>query len=77
MTTLTLERPRMTVDAPSLFDVSADGSTLEALVSGAWEGLSAEATTACPVCGGELVARYVPGDGIESGDCRDCHSSLS
>ena len=77
MSTATLERPHMAVDTPPLFDVPGDGSTLEALVSRVWEGLSSGESTACLVCGGEVEAVFIPGDGVDAGHCHDCHASLS
>jgi hypothetical protein len=55
------------------------GATLDDLLSGAWEGLSAAASssTACPVCQGELEARWSAGAGVVGGRCRDCGSELS
>jgi hypothetical protein len=53
-------------------------ATLDDLLSGAWEGLSAAASsTACPVCCGELQPRWSAGAGIVGGRCRDCGSELS
>ena len=52
--------------------------TLDDLLSGAWEGLSAALSfTACPVCDGELVPRWSAGAGVVGGRCRDCGSELS
>jgi hypothetical protein len=54
------------------------GATLDDLLSGAWEGLSAAASpTACPVCHGELEPRWSAGAGVVGGRCRDCGSELS
>ena len=54
------------------------GATLDELVSGAWEGLTAAASsTACPVCQGELEPRWSAGAGVVGGRCRDCGSELS
>ena len=54
------------------------GATLDDLLSGAWEGLSAAASsTACPVCGGALQPRWSAGAGVVGGRCRDCGSELS
>ena len=54
------------------------GATLDELVSGAWEGLTAAASaTSCPVCQGELVPRWSAGAGVVGGRCRDCGSELS
>jgi len=52
--------------------------TLDDVLSGAWEGLSAAASfTACPVCQGELAPRWSAGAGVVGGRCRDCGSELS
>jgi hypothetical protein len=54
------------------------GATLDDLLSGAWEGLTAAASsTACPVCHGELQPRWSAGAGVVGGRCRDCGSELS
>jgi hypothetical protein len=53
-------------------------ATLDDVLSGAWEGLSAAASfTACPVCQGELAPRWSAGAGVVGGRCRDCGSELS
>ena len=53
-------------------------ATLDELLSGAWEGLSAATSDpACPVCGGELQPRWSAGAGVVGGRCRDCGSELS
>ena len=53
-------------------------ATLDDVMSGAWEGLSAAASfTACPVCLGELVPRWSAGAGVVGGRCGDCGSELS
>ncbi len=54
-----------------------DGPTLEALVTRVWEGLSAHAPVACPVCAGELRPRYGAGTGVVGGRCGGCGSELS
>ena len=54
------------------------GATLDDLLSGAWEGLTAAASsTACPVCDGELDPRWSAGAGVVGGRCRDCGGELS
>ena len=54
------------------------GATLDELLSGAWEGLTAATSSGtCPVCQGELVPRWSAGAGIVGGRCRDCGSELS
>jgi hypothetical protein len=53
-------------------------ATLDDVLSAAWEGLSAAASsTACPVCQGELAPRWSAGAGVVGGRCRDCGSELS
>jgi hypothetical protein len=53
-------------------------ATLDEVLSGAWEGLSAAASfTACPVCHGELMPRWSAGAGVVGGRCSDCGSELS
>jgi hypothetical protein len=74
MTTLLLERE--TDVRPWTED--GGGATLDDLLSGAWEGLSAAASsTACPVCQGALEPRWSAGAGVVGGRCRDCGSELS
>jgi hypothetical protein len=52
--------------------------TLDDVLSGAWEGLSAAASfTACPFCHGELAPRWSAGAGVVGGRCHDCGSELS
>jgi hypothetical protein len=54
------------------------GATLDDVLSGAWEGLTAGVpSTACPVCQGELQPRWSAGAGVVGGRCRDCGSELS
>jgi hypothetical protein len=61
-----------------LWDEDDGGATLNDLVSGAWEGLTAAvSSTACPVCAGELQPRWSAGAGVVGGRCRDCGSELS
>lgn len=54
-----------------------DGSTLEDLVLGAWEDLSSHRPAACPVCRGEMIARYGAGPATVGGRCLGCGSELS
>ena len=61
-----------------LWDDEGGAATLDDLLSGAWEGLAAAASSAaCPVCGGELQPRWSAGAGIVGGRCRDCGTELS
>jgi hypothetical protein len=61
----------------AIFDRPAEGQTLDELLVGAWEDLSAHRTVACPVC--DVVAmrpRYGAGPGAVGGRCGDCGSVL-
>ena len=61
-----------------LWNEDGGGATLDDLVSGAWEGLAAAASsTACPVCTGTLEPRWSAGAGVVGGRCRDCGSEMS
>jgi hypothetical protein len=51
--------------------------TLEDLISGAWEGLSAHASVACPACGAEMHPRAGAGPEVLGGRCTGCGSELS
>ena len=53
------------------------GPTLDDLIVGAWEGLSAAHAAPCPVCSGPLAPRYGAGSAPVAGRCRDCGSELS
>jgi hypothetical protein len=60
-----------------LWSDERDRATLDDVVSGAWEGLTAGALhTTCPVCQGELQPRWSAGAGVVGGRCRDCGSEL-
>ena len=79
--TAVLERPLLLFDREEPPRVPAgrgdDGSTLEDLVLGAWEDLSSPRPAACPVCRGDMVARYGAGPAVLGGRCLDCGSELS
>jgi hypothetical protein len=63
---------------PQLWDEERGEATLDDVLSGAWEGLSAgSSSTSCPVCEGELAPRWSAGAGIVGGRCRDCGSELT
>ena len=53
------------------------GSTLEDLLSGVWEDLSAHRSAPCPVCPGELVPRPGAGAAAVGGRCTRCATQLS
>jgi hypothetical protein len=65
-------RPAAPAAAPS----SRAGRTLDELISGAWEGLSAHQTVMCPVCSGPMAPRYGSGARPVGGRCRRCASTL-
>jgi hypothetical protein len=50
--------------------------TLEDIVAGAWAAVSVGETSACPLCGGSLRARWSAGAGVVGGRCGDCGTSL-
>jgi hypothetical protein len=72
-------------------DAGAGGeTTLERMVSSAWEGLVVRAVAPCPVCGGAMVSsragwrsERLDGSGASldreavGGRCRDCGSELA
>ena len=73
MTVMLIERD---AEVP-LWSEEGSGATLDDLLSGAWEGLTAAASsTACPMCDGELAPRWSAGAGVVGGRCRDCGSEL-
>jgi hypothetical protein len=63
--------------APTLHDEVGGEPTLDDLLSGAWEGLTAHKSVACPVCGDAMTPEY----GVHAlpigGGCRGCGSRLS
>ena len=69
MVTLELERPRLSASP-------REGPTLEDVLSGAWEELSAHRAAACPVCDGVMVPRYGSGPSAVGGRCRRCRTEL-
>jgi hypothetical protein len=67
-----LERPNV-----SCHNVAREGRTLEDLLSGAWEDLSAHRTATCPICDGAMEPRYGSGPSAVGGRCRDCRTDLN
>jgi hypothetical protein len=51
--------------------------TLDALVSGVWEGLAAHKSVACPLCGHEMAPVYGAHARPIGGSCRQCGTRLS
>jgi hypothetical protein len=90
MSTLLLEPPRerdqlLESDGDRLFAVACysdrtDGCgrpTLDDLITGVWEGLSAHRTVNCPACGGTMKLRSAAPVWAAYGACLDCGASLS
>jgi DNA-directed RNA polymerase subunit RPC12/RpoP len=62
----------------SLLDQAVGGEpTLEEVLSGAWEGLTAHRPVECPVCAGRMKPRYGAHALPIGGACEDCGSKLS
>jgi hypothetical protein len=61
----------------SLFDDLGGESTLDTLVSGAWEGLAAHTPVPCPMCGGEMTPDYGVHPLPIGGGCRSCGTTFS
>jgi hypothetical protein len=70
MVTVDLERPAL------LGASSREGRTLEDVICGAWEELSAHRAAPCPICDGLMEARYGSGPSAVGGRCRDCRTEL-
>ena len=70
MATIAMERPALLLASPR------EGLTLEDMISGAWEELSAHRAAACPICDGVIVPRYGSGPSAVGGRCRDCRTEL-
>ena len=76
----------LTAHGPSLFDDLGGEPTLDDVLAGAWEGLTARAVVPCPVCGSEM--QPLPGHPQPTetrsidpqpvrGWCEDCGSRLT
>jgi hypothetical protein len=65
----------------SLFDGpmggGSDGTTLEELIAGVWEGLAVRGTSSCPVCGAAMEARYGAHARPVDGRCTSCGATLA
>jgi hypothetical protein len=59
------------------FDGAGGGPTLDDVVSGAWEELTAHAVVECLVCGGGLAPEYGAHARPIGGRCRNCGTTLS
>lgn len=56
---------------------SSRGTSLDALLTGTWQGLLAHGSVRCPVCRGAMTPRYAAGPKPVGGRCRDCGSSIA
>ena len=63
--------------APRLAGELGGESTLDDLIVGAWEGLAAHGSVACPVCDGEMAPQYGAHHRPVGGRCQRCESLLS
>lgn len=52
------------------------GPTLDDLMSGAWDGLSAGSPVTCPVCAAEMTPRWSAGAGVVGGRCGGCGTTI-
>jgi hypothetical protein len=77
--TATLIRRSLAVEGhpASLFDDLGGEPTLDELLVGVWEGLTAHSATACPACAGRMEPEYGPHSRPIGGRCRSCGSTLS
>jgi hypothetical protein len=72
VTTLTLEGL-----SPSLFDDVGGEPTLDELLAGVWEGLTAQRVVQCPMCAADMSPYYGAHSRPLGGRCRNCGTELS
>jgi hypothetical protein len=60
-----------------LFDNLGGEPTLDELIVGVWEGLTAPASAACPVCGARMEPQFSGHARPVAGRCTDCGTTLS
>ena len=63
--------------APTLLDHVGGEPTLDDLLAGVWEGLTAHRVAECPVCHGEMGPEYGAHSRPVAGRCRTCGTRLS
>ena len=69
--------PGTSTACDAVFPRSADGQTLDDVIVGAWEDLSAHRTVTCPLCHAVAMRpRYGSGQGAVGGRCDDCGTVL-
>jgi hypothetical protein len=61
----------------SLFDDMGGEPTLDQLLTGVWEGLTARGSAACPLCSAPMGAEYAAHARPVGGRCDSCGSRLS
>jgi hypothetical protein len=61
------------VVTPPLFDHLGGEPTLDGQLVGAWEGLAAQETVECPMCGGAMEPEEST---VEGGRCTACGTTL-
>lgn len=54
-----------------------EGRTLEDVLSGAWQDLTAHRTATCPICDGAMQPRYGSGPSAVGGRCLSCRTELN
>ena len=54
-----------------------EGRTLEDVLSGAWEDLTAHRSATCPICHGAMKPRYGSGPCAVGGRCTSCRTELN
>ena len=62
--------------APSLFDAVGGEPTLDELIVGVWEGLTAQRVVECPVCDDEMAPVYGAHARPIGGRCVGCGTVL-
>jgi hypothetical protein len=63
--------------APSLFDSVGGEPTLDEMIAGVWEGLTAHRAVECPVCGSESMRPEYGAQALPiGGTCVECGSTL-
>jgi hypothetical protein len=66
----------LTSDSLSLFDAVGGESTLDDVLAGVWEGLTAHRVVTCPVCEAEMAPVYGAHALPIGGRCTSCGSAL-
>ena len=57
--------------------VTSGGPTLDDLLVGVWEDLTAHRTVACLACGESMVPRYSAGPAPVGGRCTSCGTTIA